>query len=78
MARLNMTLMNDTLLKLTVRAKRARKPVATLAREVLEKALAEMEAEERRLKWAADYIAGREDARELLAEMESAQLELIE
>lgn len=73
-----MTLMNDTLLKLTARAKRARKPVATLAREVLEKALAGMEADERRAKLAADYVASREDDRELMAEMESAQLELME
>jgi hypothetical protein len=49
-----------------------------LAREVLESALAELEAAERRAKLAADYIAGREDNRELLAEMESAQLELME
>ena len=69
--------LNDTLVKLTARAKRAHKPVAAFAREVLEQALAEREANERRAKLAADYVASREDDRELMAEMESAQLELM-
>jgi plasmid stability protein len=78
MARLNLTLADDTIARLAARAKRAHRPVAALARDILEKALGELDAEEWRRKVAADYAASHDDARELLADFDGLQVELPE
>jgi metal-responsive CopG/Arc/MetJ family transcriptional regulator len=76
MARLNLTLDKDTLRELDRHTKRSGKPRAALARELLREALARREAAERRQQLAADYAAGRGDARALLKDLEAGQLEL--
>jgi hypothetical protein len=48
---------------------------ATLARRILREGLDAREARERRRKLAADYAAGRSDARELLGSLETPQLD---
>ena len=78
MARLNLTLDQDTARRLDQHAKRSGKPRATLARELLREALARQEALERRQQLARDYAAGRGDARTLLGDLESAQLGLLD
>ena len=78
MARLNLTLESDTSAQLERQARKAGTQRAAFARSLLVAALAERDAGERRRKLAADYAAGREDARALLAELESGQTELIE
>ena len=50
---------------------------ATAARELLKESLERREALARRRKLAADYAAGRDDAAEVLAELEAAQLDLL-
>lgn len=75
MSRLNMTLNEVTLARLTRHATQAREPVATFARGLLQEALDRREADARRRKLAADYAAGREDAADLLRDLEAAQLE---
>ena len=77
MARLNLTLDQDTVRQLDRHTKRSGKPRAALARELLREALARREALERRQQLARDYAAGRGDARTLLSDLESAQLELL-
>ena len=49
-----------------------------LARELIREALARREALERERKLARDYAAGRSDARQLLQDLEAAQLELLD
>ena len=77
MARLNLTLDQDTARRLDQHTRRSGKPRATLARELLREALARREALERRQRLARDYAAGRSDARTLLTDLESAQVELL-
>ena len=78
MERLNLTLDADTSGSLARHARSEGKPRATLARELIREALAGREALARRRKLAADYLAGRDDARDLLADLESAQLDLLD
>ena len=78
MARLNLTLDQDTARRLDRHTKRSGKPRAALARELLREALMRREAIERREQLARDYAAGRTDARTLLSDLESAQLELLD
>jgi len=78
MARLNLTLDKDTIRQLDRHTKRSGKPRAALARELLREALARREALERRQRLARDYASGRSDARTLLSDFESAQLELLD
>ena len=75
MARLNLTLDDDTFTRLVRHAKREGGRGATLARRILREGLDAREARERRRKLAADYAAGRPDARELLESLEPAQLD---
>lgn len=75
MARLNLTLDADTFARLDRHAKRQGARRAGLARRILREGLDAREALERRKKLAADYAAGRSDARELLEELEAPQLE---
>lgn len=78
MSRLNLTLDADTEQRLARHAKRLGKPRATAARQVLAEGLARREAQERRKKLATDYAAGRPDAREILEDLERAQLDLLD
>jgi hypothetical protein len=78
MARLNLTLDQDTYAELGAHAKRARKPRARVAKELLIEGLAHHAARERRRRLARDYAAGRADARALLHEWEAGQLELLD
>lgn len=76
MTRLNLTLDDDTWDALVRHAQS--RPIATLAREIIRSELAQRDALIRRQALARDYAAGRADARALLAELEDAQLELLE
>ncbi len=73
MARLNVTLDQDTFRRLDRHTKRSGKSRATLARELLREGLAQREAAERRKQLAADYAAGRGDARTSLRDLEAGQ-----
>ena len=75
MSRLNLTLDDDTLSWLTRHAAREKVGVAAYARRLLREALEQREALARRRKLAADYAAGREDAAEVLRDLERPQLE---
>ena len=78
MARLNLTLDEDTFRRLDRHTKRAGRPRAALARELLREGLAQREAAERRKQLANDYAAGRPDARALLRDLEAGQLTLMD
>lgn len=78
MARLNLTLDEDTLQRLNRHTKRAGKPRARLATEILREGLARREALDARRKLAAEYAAGRRDVRAVLRDMEAAQWELLD
>lgn len=78
MGRLNLTLDSSTELRLARHAKHLGQRRTVLARQILSEGLERREAMERRKKLAADYVAGRRDARELLADLEHAQLELLD
>jgi hypothetical protein len=78
MPRLNLTLDDDTFMRLSRHARQAGAQRATLARSLLREALERRDAMERRRKLAADYAADREDARELLYDLEPGELELLE
>jgi metal-responsive CopG/Arc/MetJ family transcriptional regulator len=77
MARINLTLDKDTFDELDRHTRRVGKPRATVVRELLREGLARRAAAERRKRLAADYVAGRRDARAVLADLESVQLELM-
>jgi hypothetical protein len=78
MERLNLTLDEGTSGALARYARREGKPRAALARELIREAIARREALERERKLARDYAAGRSDARQLLRDLEAAQLELLD
>ncbi len=78
MRRLNVTLNQETYEALTRQAKQTRKPCAKVAQEILSEGLARRDAAARREQLAADYRAGRADARALLNDLESSQLELLD
>ena len=73
-----MTLSASTSVQLIKHAKRASRPRAAFARDLLSTALEQLDREERIRKLAADYAAGWDDAREILADMQDAQAELPE
>jgi metal-responsive CopG/Arc/MetJ family transcriptional regulator len=77
MARINLTLDKDTFEELDRHTRRLGKPRATVVRELLREGLARRAAAERRQRLAADYAAGRRDARAVLEDLESVQLELM-
>lgn len=77
MDRLNLTLDDDTSGALARHARDQGRPRAAVARELIREALARRAAVERQRKLARDYAAGRDDAGELLAELERAQLDLL-
>lgn len=78
MERLNLTLDEGTSGALARHARREGKPRATLARELIREAIARRETLERERKLARDYAAGRSDTRQLLHDLEAAQLELLD
>ena len=78
MARVNLTLDEETFAELDRHTRLLGKPRAALARELLTEALAGRRAAERRRQLAADYAAGRKDAQALLRDLELAQLELMD
>ncbi|MSP62888.1 MAG: hypothetical protein EXR72_21655 [Myxococcales bacterium] len=78
MSRLNLTLDADTSLRLNRYARSGGKPRAAIARELLREGLARREAQERAKKLAADYAAGRGDARAVLKDLEGAQIDLLD
>ena len=77
MARVNLTLDEETFRELDRHTKRAGKPRAAIVRELLREGLARRAAADRRKRLAADYAAGRSDARAILKDLESPQLELM-
>jgi hypothetical protein len=77
MDRLNLTLDPDTSTALERHARRVGKPRAAVARELIREAIKNRDDLERRRKLARDYAAGREDAVELLADLERSQLDLL-
>ncbi|OGQ25310.1 MAG: hypothetical protein A2138_04690 [Deltaproteobacteria bacterium RBG_16_71_12] len=78
MARVNLTLDLDTFGRLARVARQSHAPCAAVARALLLEALEQRERAERERKLAADYAAGREDARALLEELEAQQLEILD
>ncbi len=77
MERLNLTLDAGTSGALARHARREGKPRATLARELIREAIAQRDALEIKRKLARDYTAGRNDAKQILTDLEAAQLELL-
>ncbi|MBI5544796.1 MAG: hypothetical protein HY901_12980 [Deltaproteobacteria bacterium] len=77
MARVNLTLDPVSYEKLSRYAKASGAPCAAAARRLLCEALEHREERARRARLAADYAAGRSDARELLRDLEAPELELL-
>jgi len=78
MERLNLTLDEGISGALARHARREGKPRATLARELIREAIAQRDALEIKRKLARDYMAGRSDAKQILTDLEAAQLELLD
>ena len=78
MARLNLTLDQDTFLELDRYRKQVGKPRARVAKELLREGLERRRAAERRRKLAADYVADRADVRSTMSDLETGQLELLD
>ena len=78
MARLNLTLDQDTVRRLDRHTKRSGRPRAAVARELLREALGRREALERRQQLARDYAAGTSDGLTLLRDLEAPQLDLLD
>lgn len=77
MDRLNLTLDDDTAARLRAYASEHGTRTATAARELLVEALDARQARARRRKLIADYARGRDDAAELLRDLEPAQLDFL-
>jgi hypothetical protein len=78
MGRLRLTLDEGTSEALARHARREGKLRAALARELIREAITRREALERERRLARDYTAGRSDARQLLRDLEAAQLDLLD
>jgi len=78
MNRLNLVLDDDTAQRLSRHAKKHGEPLAKAAKRLIQKGISDEERVERERKLAADYAAGRAEARDLLADLEGAQGELLE
>jgi hypothetical protein len=78
MARLNVTLDRHTYAELERQAKQLKKPCARVAKEILAEGLVRRTAAKRREKLAADYRAGRADARAILKDLEAPQWGLMD
>jgi hypothetical protein len=77
MVRLRLTLDEATSEALARHARRHGKPRAALAQELIREAIIRREALEQERKLVGDYTAGRSDARQLLQDLEAAQLGLL-
>jgi hypothetical protein len=77
MARLNLTLDEETLAALRGDAQREHRRLATHARELLREAMARRQRERRARTWADAYRADRADATKLVRELEPGALELM-
>ena len=77
MARINLTLTDDTASRLDSHARRSGMARSAMARMLIREGLSRMEAEERRRILAADYAAGRADNERLLEELEPSQTEIL-
>ena len=75
MARLNLTLDEQTSRRLEKHALEARTRSATFARTLIQEGLDRREAIRRSRKLARDYVAGRGDARKLLRDLEAGPCE---
>jgi hypothetical protein len=73
MQRLNLTLDDDTFRRLERHAKKHGSRRASAARDLIREALERQDRIERERKLAADYAAGRADAREVLRDLEGGQ-----
>jgi hypothetical protein len=78
MARLNLTLDEDTLNRLEEYAQDAGKARSAIARELLVKGLNGIDRQARLERLARDYARGRDDAESLLSDFEAGQLELLD
>ncbi len=78
MMKLNVTLDRETFEILERQAKKAQKPCVKMAKDILSEGLAQRDAAAQRERLAADYRAGRADARALLNDFESLQSELLD
>jgi hypothetical protein len=78
MARLNLTLDEETFQGLQRHASRRSRPAAALARELVQEGIRRREAAERQSALARDYAAGRKGTRALLADLESPQCDLLD
>jgi predicted transcriptional regulator len=78
MARLNLTLDDDTYSRLEQHARDEGMARSAIARELLKQALNRMERHARLEKLARDYARGRDDAEALLADLEAGQFELLD
>jgi hypothetical protein len=78
MDRLNLTLDADTSRALNRHAAMHRMPRAAVARDLIKEGLQRREARERAAQLARDYAAGREEALDLIRELEGAQLDLLD
>jgi len=72
---MNLTLDADTLEWLERHAAAAKVDVASLVRELVKEAVEHRVRIARRRKLASDYAAGREDAKDLLVDLEAPQLD---
>lgn len=77
MARLNLTLDNDTFNRLAQYAQGEGRARSAIARELLIEALNRIDRLGRLERLAHDYAQGRDDAESLLADLEAGQLELL-
>lgn len=77
MARLNLTLDNDTLNRLAQYAQAEGRARSAIARELLIEALNRIDRVRRLERLARDYAQDRDDAELLLADLETGQLELL-
>ncbi len=77
MARLNLTLDNDTFKRLDQYAQGEGKALSAIARELLIEALNRIDRQTRLERLARDYAQGRDDAESLLADLEAGQLDLL-
>jgi hypothetical protein len=78
MERLNLTLDVDTANAIDRHARLRGVARASVARELIREALAQRDSRERQQRLARDYAAGGDDATAVLAEMESAQSDLLD
>ncbi|HEX3901421.1 MAG TPA: hypothetical protein VH853_01150 [Polyangia bacterium] len=77
MARLNLTLDDETLAALSREARKAGVRVATHARHLLGEAVARHQLLQRRRVWAEAYQADRTDAGKLAADLEPATFDVL-